>query len=166
MAEPPEMRHIPANGGIPLAVHHDRFLIKTDATATDGELLILETTVIPQTGAGIHRHPAREVFYVLEGSFDFYTVRDNRRVIMRAEVGATIVVPPDVPHGYTNVAALPGRMLCVFSPAQPIQAFFEGIDEMLTRRPEPLTMDSPEYQEGSRRVAEQHQLTRVVVSGD
>lgn len=161
----PQMRQVPAGEGTPLAVHHDRFRLKADAADTDDELLILETTVAPQTGAGLHTHPAREVFYVLDGRFDFLTVRDGRRHTIPAVAGDTIHVPPDIPHGYTNSDATLGRMLCIFTPAQPIQAFFEGIDELLTRE-QPLEMGTPEYQEASRTVAGRHQLRRVILPDD
>ena len=158
----PQIRHVPAGEGTPLSVHHDRFRLKVDATNTADDILIFETVVMPQTGAGLHTHPARETFYVLAGHFDFVSVRDGKRHLTRAVVGDTVDVPSLVPHGYTNSHKTPGRLLCIFSPAQPMQAFFEEINELLTRE-NPLTIGTPEYEEASRAIAQRHQLKRVIL---
>jgi quercetin dioxygenase-like cupin family protein len=158
------MRRVAAGTGTPLAVHHHRFHVKVGAWDTSGELLVLETVVAPGTGAGLHRHPAREVFDVLDGRFDFRTLSDGRVCSIAATAGDVVDVPPDVPHGYTNVGAEAGRLFCLFTPGGTMQRFFEAVDDLVTRRPD-LAVGTAAYSAASRRVAMRHGVVRVEVPG-
>jgi len=64
-------------------------------------------------------HPPRhihsredEIFYILEGSYELH-VGDERRTLA---AGASAVLPRGIPHGFRNVASIPGRLLCVITP--------------------------------------------------
>ena len=99
-------------GGI-LRIGPTQTLVKAVTGFADG-LGVLESTPAPGHPAPrdhVHR-TYDEVFYVLEGQFEFRVGSE----IVRADVGTTVVVPRGTPHTYKNCGDRPGRILIIASP--------------------------------------------------
>jgi|ETNmetMinimDraft_35_1059890.scaffolds.fasta_scaffold232331_1 uncharacterized cupin superfamily protein len=77
-------------------------------------------------GAGppLHTHRADELIVVLEGSLDVRIGDETHRI----GPDHTPVVPPDVPHGFTNVGPEPAKLLAFFPVSEPFDqtTFLEG----------------------------------------
>ncbi len=80
----------------------------------------------PGPGPHVHREH-QELFYVLEGRFDFLV--GDRTV--RAEAGAFVVVPPHVVHDFRNPGPGLARALGIVTPGG-FDRYFEKFHEMLT----------------------------------
>jgi hypothetical protein len=65
---------------------------------------------------------------VLDGDFEIYGQdAQGGKYAIRAEVGDTIQVPANVPHGFRNAGDRIGRMLLIYEPAAPMLRFFQEI---------------------------------------
>ena len=98
--------------------------IKVSGGETEGRELVVEVSTPPGGGPPLHTHPAKEIFFVLEGEFEFPTVRDGQPVMTRASAGSVVHVPGGIPHTYHNVGSGRGRLLGVLSPAADMEGFF------------------------------------------
>jgi mannose-6-phosphate isomerase-like protein (cupin superfamily) len=74
----------------------------------------------------IHR-VHEELFYVLEGEFDFL-VGDE---VARVGPGGLVNVPPGVVHDFRNVGSTPARWLGIHSPGF-LDRYFEGIGALVS----------------------------------
>ena len=89
-----------------------------------GDSVVGELTAAPGFASyrpHVHRRH-EELFYVLEGEFDFFL--GDRTV--RVGPGSFINVPPGVMHDFRNPGALPARWLGIFSPGG-LDRYFEEI---------------------------------------
>lgn len=79
---------------------------------------VSHSTVGVGTGAPLHTHEADEIIVVLRGTLK------ARLGDVEAEVSAdhTLVIPPNVPHGFTNEGTEEAKILTFF----PVQRPFEG----------------------------------------
>jgi quercetin dioxygenase-like cupin family protein len=98
--------------------------IKVPGAESEGTHLVIEVATPAGGGPPLHTHPAQEIFFVLEGEFEFPTVRDGRTVTTRASAGAVVHIPGGIPHTYHNVGSGLGRVLGVLSPAADMEGFF------------------------------------------
>ena len=115
---------------------NDHVFVKTPASATAGEITIVEDTLKPGFHLGRHFHKRMtEVFYVLEGDVRF--AFDDETVVVKP--GATITVPPGVMHEAWCDKG--GRMLSVFSPGG-----FDQYMEELASLPESAFEDESRMQ--------------------
>jgi quercetin dioxygenase-like cupin family protein len=107
----------------------DIITVKITGEETDGAYLIVE--VASQPGGGpwfLHTHEPQETFYVLDGVFEVYGQdQDGKKYAIRTEMGDTVQVPGNVPHGFKNVGDEVGRMLLIYEPADPMLKFFQEI---------------------------------------
>jgi hypothetical protein len=72
---------------------------------------------------------------VLEGVFEVYGQDESgEKYAIHAEVGDSVHVPSNVPHGFKNVGDQPGRMILTYQPAEPMLTFFEEIGIPMTDR--------------------------------
>lgn len=99
--------------------------IKVPGAETEGTQLVVEVSTPPGGGPPLHTHPAQEIFFVLDGEFEFPTVRDGQTVVTRAGAGAVVHVPSGIPHTYHNAGSGRGRFLAVLSPAADMEGFFK-----------------------------------------
>jgi mannose-6-phosphate isomerase-like protein (cupin superfamily) len=114
MSAPGQSVYVPAGEGESVFLVGDTYTTLLPSTATGGIFTLLEALVLPQAGPPPHcHHREEETFYLLEGRLVF-TV-DGRDY--EAEPGATIYVPRDVVHSYSNVGEGPAKMLFMYSPA-------------------------------------------------
>jgi quercetin dioxygenase-like cupin family protein len=117
---------------------------KVTGAETEGRDLVIEISTPRGGGPPLHTHPAEESWYVIEGEFEFPTIRDGKRVTNRASAGSVVYVPSNAPHTYHNVGAHRGRLLAVLSPAAEMEGFFKEVGiavEDVAHLPEPAPFD-------------------------
>jgi len=112
----------PGEGRTLLVGGGDRVTYKVRSAETEGCYFCFEVSTTPGFGPPLHTHAYRELFYVLEGEYEF-TV-DGRLETIAGPAGTAIAVPPNVPHTFKNSAAAPARLLFVHQPAA-LEEFFE-----------------------------------------
>lgn len=107
----------------------DIIRVRITGAETHGAYSAVE--VISQPGGGpwfLHTHEPQETFHVLEGVFEVYGQDENgEKYAIRADVGDTVQVPANVPHGFRNVGESVGRMLLIYEPADPMLRFFAEV---------------------------------------
>jgi mannose-6-phosphate isomerase-like protein (cupin superfamily) len=78
-----------------------------------------------QRGPGPHAHPSfDEVFYVLEGEYEF-VVEDR---VLRAREGSTVFIPRGAFHDFHNAGVGSSRLLTFCSPGG-IEDFFQELSQ-------------------------------------
>jgi quercetin dioxygenase-like cupin family protein len=63
----------------------------------------------PGHGPRLHRHPYDETWVVVEGSLTFQAGDE----LVTAETGDIVVVPPEMPHKFTNNGPGRSRLVCI-----------------------------------------------------
>jgi quercetin dioxygenase-like cupin family protein len=102
--------------------HGGRVFIHATAAETAGALGMWETFSDPGTGPHWHTHTSEtEAFRVIAGRYRFWCGDE----VLEADVGATIALPPHVPHRWENISDAPGRMLAIVTPGGFEQLFIE-----------------------------------------
>lgn len=99
---------------------------KVMSEATGGQYSVIVSTTPP--GGGPPRHVHRnedEMFYVLEGEFEFYSGGETTR----AQQGALVILPRGIPHGFRNVGPTAGMLMNTMTPGG-FEGFFEEIDRL------------------------------------
>ena len=94
---------------------NDHTFVKVGTGDTGGAYTLMEDNLKATFALGLHVHREHaETFYILEGSVDFYV--DGSW--MTAKPGATLHVPPNVPHASRITPGFDGgRMLMIFQPS-------------------------------------------------
>jgi quercetin dioxygenase-like cupin family protein len=136
---PFQLQHSPAATTPPLKIPAIglELSVRLPQSASDGSLVILETTNAPGFGPPLHRHHETEIFRVLEGEY-LYEV-DGKR--FHATPGDLITVPGGIAHTFTNLSPQPARQIVLMLPAMDALAFFTGLgDLMAAGRPDPATL--------------------------
>lgn len=126
--------------GKELSLVGDRITLKLTGKHTNNALLLGEEVTPPGGGTPphVHRHED-ETFCVLEGEYEF-SLGDTT---IRAAAGSVVHGPRKVPHRFTNVGALPARMLVIVTPAG-LEAFFEEAGEEATDGSSPSSVSEVE----------------------
>lgn len=102
----------------------DRVTYRVRSAETDGSYFCFEVSTTPGFGPPLHTHAYRELFYVLEGEYEFTVEREGQLETVSGGVGTVIAVPPQVPHTFKNGTSAPARLLFVHQPAA-LEEFFE-----------------------------------------
>ena len=140
---------VKAAGGPSYNVIGDVITVKVTAQETNGAYLIVE--VVSQPGGGpsfLHTHEPQETFHVVEGVFEVYGQDENgEKYAIRAEVGDTVHVPANTPHGFKNVGDTPGKMILTYEPAESMLNFFQEIGIPMKDRSTPPDMSEPQDNE-------------------
>jgi hypothetical protein len=98
----------------------DHTFVKVSTADSGGAYTVMEDNLKLEFSLGLHlHHRTAETFYMLDGSVDFYIDGDW----MNAGPGATIHIPPGVPHALELAGGTPARMLMVIQPS--------GFDQLL-----------------------------------
>ena len=106
--------HVPPSGGTNYDWENDHTYVKVSAEDTGGAYTLMEDNLKPTFALGLHRHDHHaETFYFLEGAVDFYV--DGNWI--KALPGATIHVPPGVPHACRTAGGAPAKMLMIYQPS-------------------------------------------------
>jgi quercetin dioxygenase-like cupin family protein len=123
----------------------DYVTYKATSAETGGAYFCFEVSTTPGFGPPLHRHAYRELFYVLEGSYEFTFERDGRLETIVAGAGSSLAIPPDVPHTFKNATDAPARLLFVHQPAA-LEEFFEEFGVPVARPGErPDDLEPPDY---------------------
>ena len=124
--------------GRALEVGGDLLLFKASSNEGFGSLF-LELTCPPGGGPPPHTDPSEELFYVLEGEFEFLSPGPEGLTARPLRVGDSVGVPRGAPHAYRNVGTQPGRLLVFFPQNERMQGFFEELGDPV---PDPSTWTS------------------------
>jgi quercetin dioxygenase-like cupin family protein len=114
----------PGEGRTLLVGGGDRVTYKVRSAETRGSYFCFEVSTTPGFGPPLHTHSYRELFYVLEGEYEFTIERDGKTETISGAAGTAVAVPPHVPHTFKNGTAAPARLLFVHQPAA-LEEFFE-----------------------------------------
>lgn len=110
----------------PASIGTDRNLTKISGDETDQRLALFEWIGRSRGGPPLHVHPEQdEIFFVLEGVFDFQCGKDRSRL----GPNDTIFLPRGIPHTFCQLSDT-SRLLFMFTPAGRMEAFFFAASEM------------------------------------
>lgn len=93
-----------------------------------GELCVFEQVCDPGCGAPAHRHTVEEVLTVCAGQAEVW-LGDDRASLT---AGQSVVVPPGVGHGFSNVGGGPLHVRAVLA-APVFEAAFDGQSGLVRR---------------------------------
>ena len=101
----------------------ETLVFRTTAAETNGESVVVETSVIPNGGvAAAHVHPAQEeTFEIVAGELEF---RLGRKQLV-ARPGDRVVVPAGIPHRFRNVGEETAHFVCEVRPALGFEQLIE-----------------------------------------
>lgn len=117
--------------GRALEVGGDLFLFK--ASRGEGfDSLFIELISPPGGGPPPHTDPSEELFYVLDGEFEFVSPGPEGLTTRRLQVGDSVCVQRGAPHAYRNVGDRAGRLLVFFPQNERMQGFFEELGERVS----------------------------------
>jgi quercetin dioxygenase-like cupin family protein len=102
----------------------DWITYKVRSAESGGAFFCFEASSSPGFGPPLHTHPYRELFYVLEGEYEFTLGHGEERRTILGRPGAAVAVDGDVPHTFRNAGDSQGRLLFVHIPAA-LEGFFE-----------------------------------------
>lgn len=123
----------------------DYVTYKVRSAETDGAYFCFEVSTTPGFGPPLHRHAYRELFYVIEGSYEFTLERDSELETVVAGAGSVIAVPSNVAHTFKNTTDAPARLLFVHQPAA-LEEFFEEFGVPVDRAGEASsTVEPPDF---------------------
>jgi mannose-6-phosphate isomerase-like protein (cupin superfamily) len=110
--------------GRPLDILGIPMLEKATSDDLSGGAAVLVQTVPPAGGPPQHvHHETDEFFYVLEGELDVWVGHKRTKLV----AGMSATLPRGIPHGFTNPAREPAKVLVVVTPGEGA-AFFDDID--------------------------------------
>jgi quercetin dioxygenase-like cupin family protein len=122
----------------------DTVTYKVRSAETNDAYFCFEVSTTPGFGPPLHSHAYRELFYVLEGEYEFTVERDGELETLTCAAGTSLAVPPNVPHTFKNASSGPARLLFVHQPAA-LEEFFEEFGIPLDASGEPLERrDAPD----------------------
>jgi quercetin dioxygenase-like cupin family protein len=114
----------PSEGRTLLVGGGDCVTYKVRSAETAGAYFSFEVSTTPGFGPPLHAHAYRELFYVLEGEYEFTFEQDGELTAVTGTAGTALAIPPDVPHTFKNASSGPARLLFVHQPAA-LEEFFE-----------------------------------------
>jgi quercetin dioxygenase-like cupin family protein len=82
---------------------------------------VFEENVPPLGGPPPHRHPDEEIFYVLEGKFEF--ILNDMENPFQVLPGSVVHVPSNAIHTFKNVGGTPGKMVVLLKPGDLLDYF-------------------------------------------
>jgi len=153
----------PGQGRTLLVGGGDCVTYKVRSAETDGAYFCFEVSTTPGFGPPLHKHSYRELFYVLEGTYEFTLERGGRMETITGAAGTAVAVPPDVPHTFKNSGDSPARLLFVHQPAA-LESFFEEFGVPIAGSGEiPEGVEPPDF--GAMAAALQRNGVDVIASG-
>jgi quercetin dioxygenase-like cupin family protein len=124
----------------------DYITYKVRSAETDGAFFCFEASSSPGFGPPLHSHSYRELFYVLEGEYEFTVGQDGELRSILGKPGTTVSVDSDVPHTFRNGGDSQGRLLFVHIPAA-LEEFFEEYGVPVTSHGEmPQGLQPPDFE--------------------
>jgi len=104
-----------------LLVLTDIIKVITVNQESNNHYAIFEESVPPLGGPPPHTHPDEEVFYVLDGDFEF--VLNDLENPFKALPGSVVHVPSNAVHTFKNVGTTSGKMLVIITPGKLLDYF-------------------------------------------
>ncbi|HEX6459198.1 MAG TPA: cupin domain-containing protein [Thermoleophilaceae bacterium] len=134
VSRPGEGRSLLVGGG-------DYVTYRVRSADTGGAYFCFEVSTTPGFGPPLHKHEYRELFYVLEGEYEF--TLDGQTI--SGGPGTAIAVPPNVPHTFRNATDGPARLLFIHQPAA-LEEFFEEFGVPVSAAGEaPADLEPPDF---------------------
>jgi quercetin dioxygenase-like cupin family protein len=90
-------------------------------TQTGNEYAIFEENVPPLGGPPPHTHPDEEVFYIINGEFEF--VLNDLQSPFKVLPGSVVHVPSNALHTFKNVGQTAGKMLVILNQGKLLDYF-------------------------------------------
>ncbi len=87
----------------------------------NNQYVIFEESVPPLGGPPPHTHPDEEVFFILDGDFEF--VLNDLESPFKALPGSVVHVPSNAVHTFKNVGTSSGKMLVILTPGELLDYF-------------------------------------------
>ena len=122
----------------------DFITYKVRSAETDGAFFCFEASSSPGFGPPLHRHAYRELFYVLEGEYEFTLEHHGGMRTVLGRPGSAVAVAGDVAHTFRNAGATQGRLLFVHLPAA-LEEFFEEFGVPVSRTGETDGQEPPDF---------------------
>jgi len=97
---------------------------KVSGSDTNGDLAIcVSSNNSKGTGPALHVHPDfDETFFVLESEFKYQVGEE----LFYLTAGDCIFIPRNIPHAFTCISDIPGKLLIVVQPAGKLEEFFRA----------------------------------------
>ena len=125
----------------------DYITYKVRSDETDRAFFCFEASTTPGFGPPLHSHAYRELFYVVEGEYEFTVEQEGDLRSIHGTPGTTVSVDGDVPHTFRNAGDSQGRLLFVHMPAA-LEEFFEEFGVPVGRPGErPEGLEPPDFGE-------------------
>jgi len=94
----------------------------------NNQYVIFEESVPPLGGPPPHTHPDEEVFYILEGEFEF--ILNDLENPFKALAGSVVHVPSNAIHTFKNTGQSVGKMIVIITPGN-LMDYFRVIGRQL-----------------------------------
>jgi quercetin dioxygenase-like cupin family protein len=122
----PEHSPHTSESGLILDIFGTLVTFQVRSAETGGAYAILEM-VLPVDDAPLrmHLHAAAETFQILDGELEFHTMRHGHPTTFQATAADIVHMPPNVPHGFRNIADSPSTCQIVISPGSMEGYFLE-----------------------------------------
>lgn len=129
-AEQSHRAYVLAHGegrGIAVPSAGGQITMKAEGDQTGGVITLYESLHEPRAGGPARHYHTRytELFYVLEGTYEFVLGEEVHRVL----VGGTVVIPPGNVHAFRNAGDEPGRLLIMVLPGG-FEGFFDAAKDL------------------------------------
>jgi quercetin dioxygenase-like cupin family protein len=134
--------NVTKRGGESYQIGPELVTLKVLTAESGGRYLVIEVTTPPGGGPPIHTHPSDEVFFVVEGEFEFPTIRDGEIQAVKGSAGESVHIPGSAPHTYRNVGNDYGTLIGVLAPGGEMEGFFKEGGVLYTEMPKRPGLDA------------------------
>lgn len=149
----------------------EQWLVLTDVitilvsnSETNYSYAVFEENVPPLGGPPPHSHPDEEVFYILEGEFEF--VLNDLENPFKVLPGSVVHVPSNAVHTFKNVGKTPGKMVVLLTPGALLDYFRAIGDPINEDSKAPNLTTIPDFSkldvERAFRYAEEHRINFIL----
>jgi quercetin dioxygenase-like cupin family protein len=136
----------PGEGRTLLVGGSDYVTYKVTSAETSGAYFCFEVSATPGFGPPLHAHEYRELFYVLDGEYEFTLQEDGETRTLRGAPGFVLAIEPNVAHRFQNVSHSGATLLIVHQPAA-LEEFFEDFGVPVARAGEmPDDLEPPDFE--------------------
>lgn len=130
--------------GKQLVVFGHLFNLLMTGEETGGRYFIYEDLVPPGGGPPPHTHPDEELFYIIEGEFQF--ILDDMDKPFRVFPGQLVKIPPMALHTFRNVGGKMGRTLTMLLPGD-LEKYFRAVGTLVESQADiPDLSKAPDFQ--------------------
>jgi quercetin dioxygenase-like cupin family protein len=140
----PSPLFVPPGGGEKIKIRETKqTTLKLTTPITNGEFGFFEHWMAPRaSGASLHIHKkSREAIYVVKGEIQF-DYGDRKEV---GEPGALLFIPPEAPHGFTNVGDEEALLLFMLWPLNNRDEYLRGVGDLTANGRNPSREELAEH---------------------